>query len=114
MVNWSKGMIAVEGLDDPVAIGPDLAIVVDVDAVRVAVAGDVEPVARAMLTVVGRGEVAVDHVLVGVGRGVLEEGVELGGSRREAGEVERDAADEGAAVGGGGGSEGLGFELGRG
>ena len=60
--------IAVEGLDHPVAIGPDLAVVVDVDAVRVAVAGRVQPVARAMLAVMRRGEIAVDHVFVGVRR----------------------------------------------
>ena len=46
--------VAVEGVDDPVAIGPDLAVVVEVDAVRVGVAGDVEPVAAAMLAPVRR------------------------------------------------------------
>ena len=47
--------VAVEGVDDPIAIGPDLAIVVEVDAVRVGVAGRVEPVAAAMLAPVRRG-----------------------------------------------------------
>ena len=50
--------VAVEGVDDPIAIGPDLAVVVDVDAVRVAVAGHVEPVAAAMLAPLGHGHQA--------------------------------------------------------
>ena len=46
--------VAVEGVDDPVAIGPDLAVVVEVDAVRVGIAGGVEPVAAAVLAPVRR------------------------------------------------------------
>ena len=103
--------VAIEGGDHPIAIGPDLAVVVDVDAVGVAVAGGVQPVAGAMFAVVRRGEVAVHHALVGVGRSVLEEGLDLGGLGRQAGGVERDAADQGAAIFGGRGREALLFEL---
>ena len=55
MVNWSKRQVAVERLDDPVAIGPHLAVVVEVQAVRVGVARGIEPVAGAMLALVRRG-----------------------------------------------------------
>ena len=60
--------IAVERVDHPIAIGPHLAVVVEVDAVRVAVARGVQPVAGAVFAVVRRGEIAVHHALVGVGR----------------------------------------------
>ena len=103
--------VAVEGVDHPVAVRPDFAVVVDMHAVRVAVAGGVEPVARAVFAVVGRGEVAIHHALVGVGRSVLEEGFDFGGLGRQAGGIESDAADEGALVFGGGGGEALFFEL---
>ena len=72
-----EGQIAVEGLDHPVAVRPDLAVVVDVYAVRVAVARGVQPVPGAMFAVVGRREVAVHHSLVGVGLRVLQEGFDL-------------------------------------
>ena len=52
--------VAVEGVDDPVAVGPDLAVVVEVDAVRVGVAGGVEPVAAAVLAPVRRCQQPLD------------------------------------------------------
>ena len=57
--------VAVERVDDPVAVGPHLAVVVEVDAVRVGVAGRVEPVAAAMLAPVRRRQQLVDELLVG-------------------------------------------------
>ena len=41
--------VLVEGVDHPVAIGPHLAIVVHMDAVRVGVACVIQPVAAAVL-----------------------------------------------------------------
>ena len=58
--------IAVEGRDHPVAIRPDLAVIVDVDAVRVAVARGVQPVAGAVFAVMRRGQVAIHHALVSI------------------------------------------------
>ena len=66
-------------------------------AVRVGVAGGVEPVDRHALAVVRRGQQAIDDLLVGVGRCVGEEGIDLGRRRRQAGQVERHAADERAS-----------------
>ena len=108
-----EGEVAIEGLDHPVAVGPDFAVVVDVNAVGVAVARCIEPIAGAVFAIVRRFEVAVNHVLVGLGRGVGEVLLDLGGFGREAGEVERNAADEGAFVGFGRGGELLGFEFGE-
>ena len=61
-----EGLVGVEGVDDPVAVGPDLAVVVEVQAVGVAVAGGVEPEPRHVLAVAGRVEQAVDDLLVSV------------------------------------------------
>ena len=46
-----------------------------------------------------RGEQAVDDLLVGVGRGVGDEGRDLVGRRRQAGEIVGDAAQQRVAMG---------------
>ena len=86
--------VVVEGRDDPVAIEPHLPFVVEVQAVRVGVAGDVEPVAGHLLAVMLRGEIAIDHLFVSIRRVVREERVHLGERRRQPGQRERDAANE--------------------
>ncbi len=91
--------VAIEGVDDPIAVEPDEARRVFFVAVGIGVAGGVEPDARPALAIVGRGEQTVDLLLVGVGAAVGEESVELGGSGREAGEVEAGAAEQRGAVG---------------
>jgi len=70
--------VAIEGVDDPVAIQPDVAMVVDVVAVGVGVAGQVEPFLRHPLAVAWRGKQAVDQALVGIGPVVGDEGIDLG------------------------------------
>ena len=80
--------VAVEGVDDPVAPRPHAAQAVDVVAVRVGVAGRVEPGHGHPLAVARRLQQRVDALLVGVGRRVGEEGVDLGRRRRQAGQVE--------------------------
>ena len=94
-----EGEIAVESLDHPVAVGPHLAVVVDVNAVRVGVARCVEPVAGAMFTVARRGEQAVDQLFIGVAGLVAEEGLDVGSRGWQSGQIERKAADEPASVG---------------
>lgn len=82
-----------------------------VAAVGVAVAGDVEPVAPPAFAVVGGFEELVDEVGEGVGGGVGDEGVDLGGCGGEADEVEVGAADEAVFVGGWRGCEGGGLDF---
>ena len=106
------GFVVVEGVDDPVAVGIELAVVVEVEAVGVAVADGVEPVAGHVFAVAGGGEEAVDELGIGVGGGVLEKGLGLGRCGGKAGEVEGDAADEAAFVGGFVGGEVFFFEAG--
>ena len=90
--------VSVVGFDDPVAERPDAALVVEVEAVGVAVANGVEPEACLVFAVLGAGEIVVDHALVGARFGVSEVGFEFGVGRRKAGEREGDAADQGLAV----------------
>ena len=63
--------VPVEGVDDPVAVGPDGAAVVLLVAVGVGVAGQVEPGPGLVFAVVRRGQQPVDRLLVGVGRPVV-------------------------------------------
>ena len=97
--------VAVERGDDPVAVLPDRPGGVDVEAVRVGVAGLVEPEPPPPLAVMGRGQQAIDQALVGVGPGVGQEGVDLLGAGRQAGQVERNAPQQRRAIGLGGGLE---------
>ena len=55
-----EGHVGVEGADDPVAVRPDVPVVVEVNAVGVRVARDVEPLPGAVLT-----RVASSHLRVG-------------------------------------------------
>ena len=84
------------------------------EAVGVGIAGGVEPVPSPALAVVRAGQEPVDQLLVGVGASVGEEGVDLLGRRREADEVEAQAADEGGPVGLGRGLQLLALRAGRG
>ena len=106
--------VGVEGGDDIVAIGPGMvAALVLVVAVSVAVMDDVKPVPAPALAIMGTGEQPIDECLVGVGIGVVDERVDFVGSRRQADQVEREAADQGAAIGLGAGLESLLFERGQ-
>ena len=49
-----EGQVPVEGPDDPVPVGPHLTVIVDMQAVGVAVAGRIEPIAAPVLPI-GRG-----------------------------------------------------------
>ena len=65
--------VLVERADDAVAVGVGVRVAplfLEDVALGVGVAGDVEPVPPPPLAVAGRGEQAVDHLLVGVGRRV--------------------------------------------
>ena len=99
--------VLVEGADYPLPVGPHLAEVVEVDAVGVAVAGIVEPVAAAVLAPLRLHEQAVDEPFVGVGVGVGHERLHVGRLGGQARDVEREPAGERPPVGFGGGREAL-------
>ena len=112
-MNAVERQVAIEGVDHPVAPAGHVAAAVDVVAVGVGEPGGVEPVEGQPLAEVGRGQQAIDERLVGVGRRVGQERVDLGRGRGQAGQVERQAADQGGAVGLGGGPQALGLEPGE-
>ena len=94
-----EGLIAVEGLDHPLAIGPDGPGQIHLIAIRIGIAGQVEPAAGHVFSVVRRGEQPVDQILIGPGRGVGEKCRDLGGLGGQAGEIERDPTDESGPIG---------------
>ena len=87
------GKIVVEGLDDPVAIGPGIAAgFVVLKAVALSVASDIEPVACPAFAVIGRGEKVVDDGAVVCVRGVSGELLQKLGAWRQPDEIEREPA----------------------
>ena len=82
-----EGQVAVERVDHPVAVGPHLAVVVDVDAMGVGIARGVQPVASAVLAVALGGEQDVKVALVGARLVVVHEGVHDLRARGQAGDV---------------------------
>ena len=92
-------LVAVQRVDHVVAEPPGVG---DVPVVLVPLGlgepDHVEPVLRPALAVAGAGEQPVDQPLVGVGRRVGDERVDLLGRGRQAGQVERDPADHSARL----------------
>ena len=86
--------VVVERADDPVAIGRHVAVDVGLIAIRVGVSREVEPVHRHPLAVGRRRQVAVDGASVGARRWIGQQRIDLGERRRQAGQVEREAADD--------------------
>ena len=94
-----KRLVCVEGLDDVVAVWIDVPRGVGVVPDGVCKADDIQPVLRHFLAIVRACKEAVDEVFVGLWRLVIDECLNFGIGRREAGQVEGQSADEGAAVG---------------
>ena len=84
-----------------------------VEAVRVGIAGDVEPVPAPALAIARRRQQPLDHPFVGVGPLVGEERVDLGRGRRQAGQVERDPPQQLPPAGGGDRGQPLRLESGQ-
>jgi hypothetical protein len=74
---------------------------------RFAIVNDIEPMAAPTFAIARGGEEAIDQLLISVGRRVGGEGLRLCKRRRKAVKIKREAANERAAVGFGGGTEPL-------
>jgi hypothetical protein len=80
--------------DYPVAVRPDRAVVVDVDAMCIRITDRIQPLAAELLGAgIGRQQ-AVDRAVVGGGRWVARKRRELLRRGRESGEIERDPAEQ--------------------
>ena len=86
--------VAVQRVDHPVAVQPDRARRVDAVAVRIRVTRHVQPPTRPAFTVVRRIEQPCDEPVVRARRRVVHEGVHLGDRGRQAGQVQRGAANQ--------------------
>ena len=102
--------ITVEGLDDPVPVGPDESRLVLLETVRVGVPGRIQPVPPPALTVMGRGEQTRHRAIPGIGSFVSEEPIHFGRGRRQPGQVQVETAQQSDAVGLRGWLEPLSFE----
>ena len=109
-----EGQVGVKGFDDVIAPAPHGTGGVVVEAVRVGIAGDVEPVLGEAFAESGRGEQAVggsnEGQIPAQGHVGLE-GRDLGRRRRQARQVEGCATKPGGRRGRRGRHESLGFEL---
>ena len=108
-----EGLVPVEGPDHPVAVGPHLPIVVDVDAVGVSVAGRVQPVAGTVLAPVLRLHEAVDQGFVGAVGIVGQEGGQGSRVGRQSRQIQGQSAGQGVLVGFGSRRQTLGFQTGQ-
>lgn len=97
LVEWQ---VVVESFDDPITVGPQLPFVVEMEAMRVAVAGHVEPMTGHLLAVPRAGEKPVHEFLVGVGSRIGEKRIHVGRRRGQAGEREAQTSNQGGPVGG--------------
>ena len=75
-------------------IGPDPVLVV---AVGLGKMRNIDPVAGPALAITRARQETGDNLLISIGRAVFDEGLDLGGGRWEAGQVEIKAPDEGSA-----------------
>ena len=91
--------VAVEGSDNPVAVGPDLALIVEVQTVCVCVSGHIEPVAAHLFTVLRAVHEAVHATLVGARKRIRQKGVYFGRCGRQAPKVHAQTAQQGRTIG---------------
>ena len=76
--------VLVEGVDEPIAPGPDRALAVDGVAVGIGVAGEVEPVAGLTFAIVWRGEQAIDQFFVSVRVSIFDKFIDFLRRRQQA------------------------------
>ncbi len=109
-----EGQVAVQGLDDPVAIapgvGPEVVLAV---AVAVGIPGQIQPVAGPLFAEVGRFQEPVDGILVGGIGLLLQKRVQLGQRGWEPGEVQAEAPYERRLVRFGGRPDAIGLQFGQ-
>ena len=88
------GQVLIEGAHHPVAVGPHAALVVQVQAVGVGVAGCIQPVAAHVLAVAFGLQQAGHDFFIRIRAVVRQKGVDLRKRRRQARQIQRHTADE--------------------
>ena len=94
------GLVGIERPDHPVAVAPSIGHhLVFVLAVRVGIAGQIQPPAPPPFTVGGRNQIPVHHALECFRRFIRKEGVHLAGRGRKACEIPSDSPNQEALLG---------------
>ena len=93
------GEVAVEGPDHPVAPPPHRAIAIDLEAVAIRIAGQIEPVGRHPLAVARAREKPVEEFFIGLGALVGDKGGHLLRGRRQACDIKRRPANQPDPIG---------------
>ncbi len=83
--------VLVERLDHPVAIRPHLAVIIEMQTMRVSIPRRIQPVTRPMLPISGRFQQPLHQFQISVLGFVLHETLHLGWRRRQTGQIERHA-----------------------
>src|SRR5262245_20845113 len=95
-----KRKIAVQSIDDPVAISPGVGtLVVEFEAVGLGEPGQIEPMLCPALSVFRRTKQSVYQPFVGIRRRIAKEFVDLFGRRGQPSQVETHAAQERRSIG---------------
>ena len=94
-----EGHVGVEGTDNPIAIGPNQTVVVQVQPVGVSVTGHIEPMPRHLFTVMRGVEILIDEFLVSLGRWVLGKAIDILDAWRQSRQGECQPTGEGSRVG---------------
>ena len=94
-----EGQIPIEALDDPIAISPHLSLVVQMQAVGIGIASDIEPVPGHLLAIAVRLQVPIHHFLISLRRGVGQVRLDLLGRRRQPSQRKGHASDQSRRAG---------------
>ena len=84
--------VSLKGADHPVTPLPDGAVAIDLIAVAIRVAGDIEPLSGHALSIGRADKQAIDLFFICLGRFISEEGIELGERWWQAGEIKAEPA----------------------
>ena len=108
-----KRHVGIERANHPVAVGPDRPRPVFLIAVGVGIAGQIEPAPGPAFAILRARHEPLDELLVGIGSGVGQKGVEFFGRWGDADQIEPNAAAERGPIGFRGGDEALLFQPGQ-
>ena len=97
-----KRHVVINGLNHPVAVGPDCARRVVGVACRISITGQVQPLASPVFTVFGSSQQAVDNCFEGIFRLVCNKGLHFFQRRRKANHVQINTANQRFTIGFGG------------
>ena len=92
-------LVAVEGVDHPLAVRPDGAREIHLITIGVGIARQIQPATRHVFAVVGRREQAIDQLLVCLRRCILHECLHLVPRWWKPGEIQAESPGEGVTVG---------------